>query len=456
MSLRRHHVMVALLGSAILQSPVHAQYQMIASVCENNRCTARVTAAELLATAEKLVAEHRFAEAAPMIAALENAPQFAMQRNFLAGYVAVESGDLDLAIGNFRTILEGQPNQTRVRLELARALMLKGKGGAADHHFRVAQQDPDLPPEISATIRSSRGLLRDKRRWGFNVDLGIAPDSNITNATNAEVIDIAFGNQIVPLALDSSARAQSGTGQNLGLSGTARIPVLESAKLLIEADTQLINYGGKAHDDYSGQIAIGPEFTLSDSLQVAVQAFGTQRWFGGTKVNSATGARTSLQHALSDRQKIGFSIDARRTESGIADIYNGWQFGGYATYERAFSRTLLASASLFARRDALNARAYSGHEIGANIGIGGELPLGLTAGVSGGVSRGSYDEALPLFGRDPRSDLRMNGRLHIGLRSMRMLGFSPSVTYSYAKIQSTISLFDSDRHRLRFGFARYF
>ncbi len=46
--------------------------------CGAQVCHARLTAAELLAHAEQLVAERRFAEAAPMLAALENVPQYTM------------------------------------------------------------------------------------------------------------------------------------------------------------------------------------------------------------------------------------------------------------------------------------------------------------------------------------------------------------------------------------------
>ena len=117
---------------------------------------------------------------------------------------------------------------------------------------------------------------------------------------------------------------------------------------------------------------------------------------------------------------------------------------------------MIASASLFARRDALNSGANAGHEIGFNLGVGGELPLGITAGVSGGLSRASYDAPMMIFSADPRKDWRMNARINVGLRSIRVFGFSPSITYTYAENASSLAFYDSNRHRVRFALARYF
>ncbi|MFM9851425.1 MAG: surface lipoprotein assembly modifier [Sphingomonadaceae bacterium] len=425
-------------------------------VCENGVCTFRLTAEQLLAKADLLVSQHAFADAAPLIAALENAPQYAMERRFLAGYSAIETGDIDTAIAQFRAILNNHPEQTRVRLELARALMIKGKTGGADYHYRLAQEDQSLPPDIVATIRTTRGILRDQRQWNFNVDFGVAPDSNITNGTNAESVDVAFGNQTVALRLDPAARAQSGTGQIAGVSGSVRLKLAKGTALVIDGDSQFVNYAGTAFDDFAVQAAAGPEFRLSDTTTLAVQAVVAQRWFGGKAANTTGGIKGAVQHSLSTRDRIGMSFDARRTESAVSGFYSGWQIGAYGTYERVIARSMIASASLFARRDALNAAAFAGYEFGTNIGIGGELPLGITAGVSGGISRARNDGPLSLFSSQPRSDWRYNARVNMGLRSIRVLGFSPSVTYTYAENASSLSLYDTHRHRFRFALARYF
>ena len=139
-------------------------------------------------------------------------PRFELETRFLTGFIAAETGDLDGAIKRYRKILDDDPKQTRVRLELARAYLMQGKTARADHHFKLAQADQTLPPDIARMIRSARNIIRSKRAWTFNVDIGIAPDTNINNATDANGVTLYFGDTPTRLYLDEAAKARSGTG----------------------------------------------------------------------------------------------------------------------------------------------------------------------------------------------------------------------------------------------------
>jgi outer membrane protein len=448
-----------LLGSAAsicFANAAHAEMPSDDLNCGAQVCHARMTAAELLENAQHLVAERRFSEAAPMIAALENAPQYAMERQFLAGYSAIETGDLDGGIKQFRAALVNHPEQTRIRLELARALMLQGKTASADHHFRLAGKDSDLPEDVLRTIRTSRGILRNQRQWSFNLDFGLAPDTNITNGTSATTVDANFGPLTIPLTLSGSARQKSGTGQTFSTNGSARIGLFGDHKLVIDGDIAGVNYKGKSFDDFTGQLAIGPAFQLSDDASLTVQALGNQRYYGGSRASTGLGGRASFQLNIDNARRVGVSLDARHTNSGFSSSYSGWQIGSYATFEQVISRRFIGSASLFGRRDALKSGVYASREFGANLGIGGELPHGITAGISGGLSKAVFDKPFSIFSTQPRRDLRLSARMNVGLRQMRWLGFSPAVTYSFTKSASSLPLYDSSRHRVAFTFARYF
>jgi len=183
---------------------------------------------------------------------------------------------------------------------------------------------------------------------------------------------------------------------------------------------------------------------------------GANRWYGGRQANRSFGLRSSIQHNLDWGSRVGFSVDARRSVSGFNSAYSGWQLGGYASYERVFARSLIGSATLFARRDALQSAPYASIETGANMAIGGDLPFGLTAGLSGGISRAWYDKPLTFLSSKARSDWRMSGRVSLGIRSLRMFGFSPSVSYNYSNVKSSLSLYQAERSRFRFALARYF
>ena len=410
----------------------------------------------MLSHVSALVEQRRFDEAKPFIAALSQAPSVGMETHFLAGYVAVETGDTATAIKEFRASLAIDPKQTRVRLELARALMMQGKDGGAAYHFRLAAQDNALSPDIRATIQAQRGILRDRKPWHVSTDFGFAPDSNITNGTSAETVDIVVGNQMIPLTLDENARARSGLGQTASLSAGWRFKIGERGAFLVDGDAQGVNYKGSANDDYTVQLAAGPEFRPSEATSISLQGLGLQRWYGGDRAVTQLGARLAMQHSIGEDQRVGLTLDARHSASGFQQGYSGWNLALYATYERVIARSLIASASLFARTDRLNEEAYSSKEFGLSLGIGGELPLGINAGITGTASRAIYGAPLATLSNDPRADWRLSGRIYAGIRSLRVMGFSPSVSYTYTLNASSLSLYESKRSRFAFNLARYF
>lgn len=422
-----------------------------------------MTPKQLLAKAEALVQSKNYNAASTLVAALAQVPDLRKQQLFLAGFIAVETGDLKSGIKKFRSILDQDPGETRVRLELARAYLLSGKEANADYHFRLAQNDENLPDDIAKTIRNTRSIIRDQRIWRFSFDFGFAPDSNINSATNAETIDINFG-AINPLfgdargdlRLNEDARRTSGIGQVAGFSAGIRLKATDKLALIFDADSKIVNYKGRESDDIVSQIAAGTEIRVARYASVSLQAVGNQRWFGGRVATREYGGRLGFQTALSEGQRVGLELDARRSDSKFSDSFSGWKLGANATYEHLVGKSMIASASLFARRDLLNSDGFSSINYGVNMGIGGELPFGFNAGVSGGVSRSVFDAAITLYSTDKRRDWRSFGRAYVGTRKIKLLGFSPSVDYNYSRVDSNYDLYQINRHRVNFKLAKFF
>jgi hypothetical protein len=364
-------------------------------------------------------------------------------------------GDHARAAEFYKAILADDPSQTRVRLELGREMLALGHTASADKQFQIAQQDDDLPDDVARTIRRVRDVIRSNRAWRLDLDFGIAPDSNINSATAADTISINWGGGTLPLTLDPQAKAHSGIGQTASISAGVRVPVADHVSAIVDVDSAGSNYEGVSYDDYQAQAAAGFEFRMGDA-GISAQAVGAQRWYGGRVVSRQAGVKTGFQARLSDREQIGIQLDVRRTDALFDTNYDGTQLGAYATYERAVSRTLVASGGGFARRDWLRAPAYSSREFGVIAGFGGELPHGITFGISGTASRATFDAAIPIFSFDPRSDWRFTARATLGNRGWRILGFSPQISASYSRMDSSIAYYANDRLRFRFALARYF
>lgn len=443
------------LALALIAAPAPAE-EVVEPDCIEGVCQVRMTPMQLLARAETLVRQRHFAEADTLIAALGHAPETKFQSRFLAGYSASEQGDYAHAANIFKAMLADDPKQTRVRLELARAMLGLGQTASADRQFRLAAQDGDIPPDVARAIRGAREVIRSRRAWRLDVDLGIAPDTNINNATANDTVTVQFGDTTLPVALDKNAQARSGLGATASVSSGIRLPVSPTVAVLADLDVNGTNYVGSNFDDYIVQFAAGPELRLTPDASISAQAVGAQRWFAGTVASRQAGVKAGAQIALGTRRRLGVQLDLRSTDARFDSNYSGWQGGLYATAEQSVGQTLVATAGGFVRRDWLNAPTYSSTEVGVTAGFGGELGAGINFGIGGSVSRATYDAPMAIFSPDPRRDWRYSARLTVGNRKVRVFGFSPQANLSYSRTDSTVPFFTSDRVRLRLALARYF
>jgi tetratricopeptide (TPR) repeat protein len=450
MRLRLPLTALLLLGMGL---PAHAQ---ITPQCANGSCAVKLTPDQLLAAAEKLIAMHRFDEAKPLIEALKLAPGYKLQTRFLTGYIAAEQGDPARAAEQYKAILSDDPNQTRVRIELGKAMLAMGKAQSADKQFRLAGQDSELPPDLAKAIRGVRAVIRQQRAWRLDVDFAIVPDSNINNATAIDQVTVNLGGTSLPLDLNADAKARSGIGESTTVSAGLRLPAAKGVSMLFDVDGSGTNYSGGRYDDYFLQLAAGAELALSKDANVSIEAVAAQRWYGGRLISRQGGAKAGAQATFGMRDRAGIQLDLRHTDALFDHGYDGWQGGLYATWEHAVSKSVITSAGLFGRRDWLAQQAYSSTELGVSLGLGGELPHGISFSLSGSASRAVYDAPIAFFSPDPRRDWRLSGRATLGNRSIRVLGFSPELSLSYARNQSSIDFYSTDRLRFRIALARYF
>lgn len=424
--------------------------------CADGACRIKLTPAQLLAAAERLIVERHYAEARPLVEVLRLAPGYKLQSGFLNGLIASRTGDYASAASQFMAILADDPRQTRVRLELAQALLALKKTASADRQLRIAQQDADLPQQIARTIRTARDTIRSGRAWRLDINVGIAPDTNINNATSANAITILLGDAAYQAELNDEAKAHSGVGETAQLSTGLRLPIADRVSALAELDANGTNYSGSQFDDYSAQAAAGAEYRLTPTSSVSLEGVYARRWFGGHPITEQIGGRTGGQAVIGTRDRFGYQIDVRHTHAFFDRGYDGWQGGVFATLEHTVARTIVASAGPFVRREWLREAAFSSTEFGGNVGIGGELRYGFNVGASLGVSRAIFDAPLPIFGPTPRRDNRLVVRTTLGNRKIRAFGFSPQVNWTYNRIDSSLGLYAIRRSRFELTLARYF
>jgi outer membrane protein len=409
----------------------------------------------MLAHVETLLAQEKYEEAKPFLAAMEKDPELAAEVALLNGMAANNRRDLKIAEKNFRSVLIQKPNWTRARLELARVLYNKGDRQAADYHFRLAEND-NLPTDVARVVQDYRQSIRAKKNWRFNVQVGLAPDSNISNGTSADVI--IFNNCLIAnlcgIVTPEESKKKTGLGQIANLGGSVRLPVSEVYAVELEASARLVNYAGKAYDDFSLSPAIGFSRDFGRSTRMSLAALYNQRWYGGRNASRSVGGRLNLQHVIGKKGQIKADLSILRKTNLLNTDYSGTQYNLNLAYDQAVGKSTFVSFAAFGSRDALANSFFASRSIGLSARIDSELLLGINGGGNFSVLRSWYDDPTSAF--DARRDWTLQGYAYLGLRSVRILSFSPSVEYHFTRNASNLSLYDFTRHRFEFALASYF
>jgi outer membrane protein len=417
--------------------------------------TISISREAMLAHVETLLADQKFEEAKPFLAAMEKDPELIAEAALLKGMAANNQRDWKMAEKNFRSVLIQKPNWTRARLELARVLYNQGHQQAADHHFRLAEND-NLPTDVARVVQDYRQSIRAKKNWRFNVQAGIAPDSNISSGTNADVI--IFNNCLIAnlcgIITPEESKRKTGIGQVANLGGSVRLPVSEVYAFELEASGRLVNYSGKAYDDFSLSPAIGFSRDFGKSTRISLAALYNQRWFGGRNANRSVGARLSAQHVTAKQGQIKADLSILRKTNLLNSDYSGTQYNLNVAYDKIIGKSTFVSATVFGSRDALANSFFASSSIGLSARIDSELLFGINGGGNISVSRNWYDDPTSAF--DARRDWTLQGYAYLGLRSVRILSFSPSIEYRFTRNASNLALYDFTRHRFEFALASYF
>ncbi len=417
--------------------------------------TVKLTRAEVLERAQKLVLGHKLAAAEPYLTAIAQDPSLQAEYNFLAGYVAAEQGDTKKAVRHYRKTLQNRPDWTRARVELARSLYILGDRTAADYHFRLAEKS-ELPPDIARIVSGFRKAIRDQKSWNFSVEAGLAPDTNINTSTDNHTVYIdALGTgSPLPFKLNDAARRKTGLGQTLSVAGSARIKLSPLYAMQVEGSAGLINYKGSQYDDVHINSALGISRDFGRN-RITVSATGEQRWYGGHPSSRLYGGKLSAQRIVGQTGEINGQVAVQKVESPLNADYAGMQYVASLQFGQAINKTTLLSVTLNGRLEPLANPIYSNKQLAVQLAGGTEFGWGINAGGTITASRTWFNGYWPAF-LVTRRDWQVETHIYAGLRNVRVWGFSPSVNYSFIEGFSNVPIYEVTRHRVEFDLARYF
>jgi hypothetical protein len=292
--------------------------------------------------------------------------------------------------------------------------------------------------------------LRAARPAGASLEIAIAPDSNINQATRSDTLGTVIGD----FDIGEDAKARSGTGialqgqiyRRLGLGSG-------SADLLVRASGFADLYRKMRFNDVALDVAAGPELQLGGD-RLNFEAGVLQHWYGQKPFLRGARIGASYSHPIGLRSLIRFNGSAMLLDNRLNDLEDGKDFSGQLQFEHALSATTGLALNLSGDRQSLKDAGYS--TTGWRAGLTGWREVGRVT-VTGGFQLGrlSADARLALF-PDKRADRYSRIELGATFRQLQWRGFAPLARFSIERNRSTIAFYDYRRTRTELGIARAF
>lgn len=408
-----------------------------------------LTAPQVFALAEAYQREGRAEDAEALLAALsrDRDPEIRAEARFRLGQARMARKDFDGAAEAFAALLEEKPDAQPARLALARALALAGRTGAAARQLRRAEAG-GLPEDVQRLVDRFGDLLRRSRPYGMNVELGIAPDSNINQATDSRTLDIGG----FPLALDDSGRATSGIGLTGSVDAFATLRLSPGVSLVSRVAGTGNLYRHERFNDVIVSASSGPEFTLGRAV---VRPAATYSWrqVGGSRYSQGFGGSMQVLAPVGKASQIGGSLSISDQRYRIPE-QDGIQLAATANYEEALSPRLYGRLEATVQRADAKADAY------ASTSFGGGVSLSRDLGAATIYARAAYlrtegDGPFALFGAARRDD-RVDLSLGATWKRWSIAGMAPVIRLQQTFNDSPLNLYSFKRTRIEFALSERF
>lgn len=409
-----------------------------------------LTAGDMFALAKLANARGDEQTAAALYRALERDPNSDVraEARFLQAMRLVRLNRARDAAILFRRLLDEKPGAAPARLQLAAMLQRLGHEEAALRELR-ALRSADLPPTVARFVDRLAATLQATKKYGFQIEVALAPDSNVNRATRADTLGTLFGD----FTLTPESKAKSGIGVALRATAQARFPVNDAVHLVTRVSTDASLYRDKGFDEVTADVAGGPEARLG-RMRLGLEAAIGQQWYAMKPYQRSI--RVSGNNTLPLDRVSRLRVDAglRWSDNRVNDLQDGRGLSLRAGYERALSPQMLVAASIGTDRYKAKDDAYSTRSWNAGLTAYREIGrMGLNAGFQ--LGRLQADDRLGIL---PEARKDRTTRLSFGavFRQLAVAGFAPTTRLVVERNRSNIQIYDYKRTRTEIGVSRAF
>ncbi len=386
-------------------------------------------------------------------------PLAANRQLYIEGLIAEKRGRLTEAAAKFRAALANDPHLTVVRVELTKVLAALDENDSAKHHLKLLESETQDPQQL-AGIRSFVQRLDARHPVTFSGFVSIAPSTNINQGSSHDTVvspGIAGVNGVSPVGtIPSANQKMSGVGiisgvsvgfnkrlgdswqavMAAGLTGSyyptvnaVSVSASQSAEMRYMLQNGYLGLGGVASQTADpinlslGYTSYGPRVSMAKLLTSRDQfiASAVYEWRNYNNNPSANGtaltANAVLTHALDSTSNVAFML-------GYENITQTQAFNSY-------------------------------QDVSVGMGAYKELPSGITLQTQATLRFAGFNDVHPLQ-LVTRQDQNLTGAINLTKRDWNLLGFAPSLNYTYVRNFSNNPLFDFDSHAVDLRFTKNF
>ena len=410
----------------------------------------KATAAQLFELAAQMQKRGNTKRAISILSALESDPNPDIRREarYRQALVLEATGRNRDAAVLLRQVLDEKPDAAATRLKLAAILQRMGDEQGALRQLR-SLRTIDLPPTVARFVDRLSASLQAGKPLGFQLELALAPDSNINRATRSDTLGTVFGDFV----LDEEAKARSGIGTNIRAMGQARTHLGRKLGIVARSSVEARLYRDKEFNDISFDLSAGPEWQLGGNRLTAEVGL-TKQWYGMKSFQRGLRVAGSVTRSIGAVAQARLDVGYRVADNQFNALQDGHGVSARLRFERALSPVTLVSASVGGDRFKAEDDAYSTSYFTGGLTVYREVGrMTLSAGVE--VGRLKADERLQLL-PEARSDRLLRLQLGSVFRKFTVGGFAPLARLVIERNNSTVEYYDYTRRRAEFGIVRAF
>jgi len=371
---------------------------------------------------------------------------------FLRGLICFAHGDYPAAAREYREVLANDPHLTLVRSELAQTLAAMDENDAAKHHLELLKAD--APNQADAQgIQSFIDRIDERRPYTVAGYVSLAPSTNFNGgSSHTTVYSPVFGWGDIP----QTSQKTSGIGVSGGISLGFNKRLNDYFQLVTAA-----NVDGRAYADSDYDLV---SFSQSAEMRRIISGGYVSAGLVASQLVAPTalklsyysyGPRLAFAKDLSQHNRLQASTVYEYRDYGAGSSQNGWASTNTATLSHAIDSTFSLSATAGYDHVSQGFDFTTYHTYSFGVGAYKEMSHGLTVQLDAMAKLSDFEGINPVA-LLTRQDQRYIGSVTLTKRDWNMLGFAPSLNYTYTRNVSNIALYDYDSHSVDFRLTKDF